>query len=186
MMAPSRPNPQTQFVLDAMGEVATRTDQTMEAIRASLETLTSQVGSLDARMGHLDTAYQQVSTQLDLHSRAVNDHTRVMDTIERHQESLAQHMKATAEAVARLGGSKVASAMEDGEEELESARAIGKRILGSPPTPGWTGIPHPMAPAMRPLDPGTSTGVAGKFMVQGDPLGGDGAVMNGARKLVGV
>lgn len=88
--APPKPTPQTQFMLEAMGEAATCTDESLAAIWESLEKVQAQIGSLDARMGLLDTAYQQVAGELDLNSCVVGDHTRIMDAIERRQESLLQ------------------------------------------------------------------------------------------------
>ena len=83
-----------------MGEAADHTNESLAAIRASLEQVQTQMGSLDGRIGLLDNAYQQVASQLEFNSRAVGNHTRIMDAIERRQESLSQQMAATAEAVA--------------------------------------------------------------------------------------
>ena len=99
--APPKPSPQTHFVLEAMGEATARTEETLSAIRTSIEQVQSQIGSLDARMGLLDTSYAQVASQLDHNSRAVGDHTRIVDAIERRQEVMNQHMTALADAVAK-------------------------------------------------------------------------------------
>jgi hypothetical protein len=137
-------------VLAAMGEAAERTDGSLAAIRESLDLVHAQMGSMDARLGQLDNAYQQVASQMDLQARAVSDHTRVMDAIERRQESLAQQMAATAEAIARLGGSKPSSVVE--EEDGEHARFAGKGIMQPVPTGTYRG-----APASGNFHPGSSS-----------------------------
>jgi hypothetical protein len=86
---PPKPSGQTDLVLAAMGEAAERTEESLAAIRESLDHVHAQIGSMDARMGLMDLAYQRVVAQLDLHSHAVSDHTRVMDAIEQRQESMA-------------------------------------------------------------------------------------------------
>jgi hypothetical protein len=45
-----------------MGEAAERTEESLAAIRESLDLVHAQIGSMDARLGLLDTAYQQVAS----------------------------------------------------------------------------------------------------------------------------
>jgi hypothetical protein len=61
-MAPPKPSGQTELVLGAMGEAAKRTEESLAAIRESLDLIHAQIGSMDARLGLLDTAYQQVAS----------------------------------------------------------------------------------------------------------------------------
>jgi hypothetical protein len=123
-----------------MGEAAERTEESLAAIHESLDLVHAQIGSMDARLGLLDTAYQQVASQLDLHFRAVSDHSRVMDAIERRQESMGQHMAATAEALARLCGSKPPSEAAE-EDELEHMRVTGKGVMRPLAVSGCRGAP---------------------------------------------
>jgi hypothetical protein len=139
--APSRPSAQTQFVLDAMGEATTRTEEALAAIRASMEAMQSRMGSLDERLEKWEAEYQQVASQLDLNSRAVGDHSRILDTIERRQESLFQQVAATAEAVNRIGGSKAASVFEQEDREVDYEQRPGKGILSPTAAGGWKGAP---------------------------------------------
>jgi hypothetical protein len=128
-----------ELVFGAMGEAAERTEESLAAIRESLDIFHMQIGSMDARLGLLDTAYQQVVAQLDLHSRAVSDHTRVMDAFEWCQESMAQHLAATVEAISRIGGYKPPSKAEE-EDDGEPVWVAGKGIL-RPVTVGGRGAP---------------------------------------------
>jgi hypothetical protein len=156
-----------------MGETAARTDESLAAIRATLELLQTQLGSFDARMGLLDNASQQVTAQLDMNSRAIADHTRVMDGIERRQEALAQQMAATAELVARLAGPKGPSLVfevEDGNGDTERINNHNKGIIhptsGSAGRNTTTGGGFPgSTSAFRPHDPGraASRGTAGEM-----------------------
>jgi hypothetical protein len=114
-----------------MGDLATRTEESLAAIRASLEQVQERMGSLDARLGLLDSASQQVAGQLELNSKVVGNHSRIMDAIERRQESLAQQMAATAEAVGRLGGSKAPSAYEMEDGEGDPLHGAGKGLLSA-------------------------------------------------------
>jgi hypothetical protein len=123
-----------------MGEAAERTEESLVAIRESLDLVHAQIGSMDARMGLMDSTYQQVAAQLDLHSRAVSDHTRVMDAIEQRQESMAKHLAATADAIARLCGSKPSSEATE-EEDAEPVCAVGKAILRPVTVGGCRGVP---------------------------------------------
>lgn len=139
-----------------MGEATDRTEASLAAIRESLNLVHAQMGSMDS-MGLLDTAYLQVAAQLDLHSRAVSDHTRVMDAMERWQEMLAQHMAATAEAVARLCGSKAPSIMEDhpGATPVAgtgSLRQVPVSVCHGAPLGG--GFFPGLSSSARPPDPG--------------------------------
>ena len=126
-----------------MGEASARTEESLTAIRTSIEQMATKVGSLDARIELLDTSYSQVASNLDNNARAVSDHTRIMDAIERRQELMNQQMAKLAEALTRLDKAKAPLTVDLGTPEPGGKRTMGDGILLSP----TAGAQGPMSPS---------------------------------------
>ena len=125
-----------------MGEATARTEESLTAIRTSIEQIATQVCSLDARIGLLDTSYSQVASNLDNNARAVGDHSRIMDAIERRQELMNQQMAKLAETLTRLDKAKAPLTVDLGTPEPGAQRGLGDGLLLSP----TAGAQGPLSP----------------------------------------
>jgi hypothetical protein len=80
--APSKqPSPQTQFILDKMGEAAISTEASFAELCANLDLLHGSVA-------RIDTAQQYMAAQVGLISTAIQDSSKLHDTAARHFASL--------------------------------------------------------------------------------------------------
>jgi hypothetical protein len=127
--APSKPSPQTKFVLDAMEETAATTAAAINELHANLDLL-------HGRLACVDTTQQQMVAQLDLISTAVQDGAKLHTEAARQQATMEERLAATVKALERLRARS--HSREEDDPDPDEVMVMGKGLLQKAHVT-WTG-----------------------------------------------
>jgi hypothetical protein len=127
--APSKPSPQTKFVLDAMEETAATTAAAINELRANLDLL-------HGRLACVDTTQQQMVAQLGLISTAVQDSAKLHTDAARQHAVMEERLETTVQALQRLRARSPSP--EEDDPDPEERLITGKGTLQKTHVT-WTG-----------------------------------------------